>query len=65
VSKQYVVVTIAGDIVHAYGDKDGQPFPTRAKAQTHANRMAKSDEEHYTGGEPVRFHVRQIIGGTP
>src|SRR5687767_679659 len=61
----YVIVTTVNDLVHVYGDRDGDPFPTRAKAQTHARKMLERDQEFYPGGDTIGFHVRKILGGLP
>jgi hypothetical protein len=61
----YVIVTMVNDLVHVYGDQDGDPFPTRSKAQTHARKMLERDQEFYPDGDVIGFHVRKILGGLP
>lgn len=61
----YVVVTIADHVVHAYGDENGDPFPTAAQAQARARTMLRRDREFYPDQDAVAFHVRKIIGGAP
>jgi len=60
----YVIVTIApSGIVHAYGDSDGAPFPTRGKALTKVGQMIEADAENYPNEEPCRVLPRKILGG--
>jgi hypothetical protein len=62
----YVIVTLYGKIVHTYGDEDGQPFPTRARAQTVVRRMQESDAVMYPAGEkPVTHKICKVLGGQP
>lgn len=56
----YVVVTIAGDVVHAYGAPDGSPLPDRA--QTLARRLAREDAEQYRDGALVDVRTCKILG---
>jgi len=60
----YVIVTLYGEIVHAYGDEDGRPFPTRAKAQTVVRQMKRNDEAMYShDGQPVTHKICKVLGG--
>lgn len=58
----YVVVTIAGDVVHAYGAPDGSPLPDRGRAQTLARRLAREDAEQYRDGALVDVRTCKILG---
>lgn len=62
----YVIVTLYGEIIHTYGDEDGRPFPTRAKAQTVVRRMQESDAVMYPDDDqPVRHKICKVLGGAP
>jgi hypothetical protein len=62
----YVIVTLYGEIVHTYGDEDGQPFSSRAKAQTHVRQMLRSDEVMHPDDEkPVTHKICKVLGGQP
>lgn len=58
----YVVVTIAGDVVHAYGAPDGRPLTNRAQARTLAARLARNDAELYPGGTPTDIRTCKVLG---
>ena len=61
----YVVVSIAENgVIHAWGDSNGQPFPTKAKAHTEYNNLEAI--EKYTYDEvTTKFKVCKILGQFP
>lgn len=66
--RQFVVVTVASNgVVHAWGDKDGQPFPNRSQAAYLVTKLKRSDKElvEFHPGVTVTYYTRKIMGDQP